>query len=340
MWGGSYFRRLRAGFAFERADGSIFRMSETPLLSTLARTRDQLPEGLQRIASLIMDNPAAAAAMTIGELASRTDTSPATVNRFAHAVGCAGYPELRVAIATESGRSTQASWAKDIGGELKPDDSLERVAYTIAAADTRAIEETLQRLDLPALAAITAAIVAARRVDLFGIGGSSMSADELRFRLQRIGVRAWVWQEAHAGLTAAALHGPDDVLIVASYSGRTQEAIDVISEAQRHGSTTVVITNFADSPLARLADLVLTTAVHETTFRSEALAAQHSQLFLIDLIFVTVAQQTYERSSAAFERTAQAVAGRLVPPTGRGGRAGQRKSRPRQATTPSEEPGD
>lgn len=52
---------------------------------------------------------------------------------------------------------------------------------------------------------------------------------------------------------------------------------------------------------------MLTTASRETTFRLGGLAAVHSQLFVLDAVYVAVAQRTYERTSEAFERTVRAL---------------------------------
>ncbi len=52
---------------------------------------------------------------------------------------------------------------------------------------------------------------------------------------------------------------------------------------------------------------MLTTASRETTWRLGGLAAVHSQLFVLDAVYVAVAQLTYERTNEAFERTISAV---------------------------------
>ena len=67
------------------------------------------------------------------------------------------------------------------------------------------------------------------------------------------------------------------------------------------------------SPLAETADVVFTTSVHETTFRLAALSALHSALLVLDLIYVAVAQRTYERTAEALELTVRAVDAHRVP---------------------------
>lgn len=290
-------------------------MSTSPSPGLLGRLPGLVPEltdGRRRIAELILADPPAAAAATISELAQRTGTSPATVNRFCHALGLSGYADLRVAIATDAGRAERASWLMDVGGEIGPRDPLDQLVRAIAAADTRAIQETAERIDPGILDKLARAITRARRVEMFGIGGSAVAGDELRFRLHRIGIPTWAWCEVQEALTSVALLGRRDVLVAVSYSGRTRETVEVLQAAARRGVTTAVVTNFPHSPLARLADLVLITAVQETTFRSAALAARHSQLFVVDLVYAAVAQRMYDKALDAYDLTGRAVAGHLV----------------------------
>jgi len=266
-----------------------------------------LPDALQRVAEQILDDPAEAAQASIVDLAERAGTSTATITRFCRVLGFRGYAALRVALAAEIGRQEQARWATDIDREIEPGDPLDRVLDVIASADSRAIQETAAGLDLDKVAQVADAIATAGRVELFGLGSSGTAAREMAFRLERIRIPVWYREDAHKALTNAALLGPGDVAIALSHGGRTREVIEVLAEAASQGALTVAVTSFERSPLGEAADITLTTAVHETTFRVAALSALHSQLVALDLIYVAVAQRTYERTTEAFEVTARAV---------------------------------
>ncbi|MGW5163414.1 hypothetical protein ACWEPN_48725 [Nonomuraea wenchangensis] len=69
----------------------------------------------------------------------------------------------------------------------------------------------------------------------------------------------------------------------------------------------VALTSFPRSPLADAAELVLTTSARETTFQPESLAAKHSQLVVLGLVYVLIAQRTFDRTTEAFDLTVQAV---------------------------------
>lgn len=281
--------------------------------SVLARLRAKLPEftgALRRVAEQVLTDPAGASRATIVELAERSHTSPATITRFCRAVGFEGYADLRLAIAGETGRAARsAGWVVDIGREIEPGDPLERVLGQIMAADTRAMQDTAAMTDLVEVERAADAIAAADRVDIYGASGSALVGAEMQFSLHRIGIAAWSWPDVHNGLASAALLRAGDVALGISHSGQTRETIEMVAEAGSRGATTVALTSFPRSPLADVADVVLTTATQATTFRPDSLSARHPQLVVLDLLYIAVAQRTHERAHAAFQRTAQAVAG-------------------------------
>jgi DNA-binding MurR/RpiR family transcriptional regulator len=293
--------------------------------SASVRIRAVLPTlqpSLRRVAEHIVDDPAHAAGLTVSELAQACDTSEATVIRFSKAVGYAGYPQLRLALAAEAGRAESSG--RLVSTDIDPDDDLAQVVEKIAWADARAVEETASQLDVAVLAKVVDTLVAARRIDIYGVGASGFVAADFQQKLYRIGRVAFAWPDTHSALTSAALLGPDDVAVAISHSGATVDTIDALAEARAHGAATVAVTNVVGSPIAAVADHVLTTAARETTLRSGATASRLAQLTVVDCVFVGVAQRTYRETVAALERTRDAVSSR---------RAARRPSR-RRTTLP------
>jgi DNA-binding MurR/RpiR family transcriptional regulator len=298
------------------------------LLGRLRIEGPTMPGALARIAETILADPETAAHASIVDLAELTGTSTATVTRFSRTLGFKGYANLRVAIATETGRAEQARWETDISGDIAPDDALDGVLKVIAAADMRAIQATAAGLDTADVEKVAAAIATAGRVEIFGLGSSGTAGREMAFRLERIRVPVWYRSDTHSALTNAALLGPGDVALGLSHSGRTREVIEMLGEAADHGALTVAVTSFGRSPLAESADVVFTTSVHETTFRVAALSALHSLLLVLDLIYVAVAQRTYERTTEAFELTVRAVDAHRLPDAAGSQRRRSRKDKP------------
>ncbi|MGH3369781.1 MAG: MurR/RpiR family transcriptional regulator, partial [Nocardioidaceae bacterium] len=190
------------------------------------------------------------------------------------------------------------------------------VVGKVAFADERAVRETAQQLDLDALAKVVAAVVKAPRVDIYGSGASAFVALDLQQKLHRIRRVAFAWSDVHVALTSAALLGDGDVAVGISHTGTTAEVVEALEEAAKHGATTVAVTNFPRSPLAKTADLVLTTAARETTYRSGAMSSRIAQLMVVDCVFIGVAQQVLPDARKALETTYSAVRGHHLKPGG------------------------
>jgi DNA-binding MurR/RpiR family transcriptional regulator len=172
------------------------------------------------------------------------------------------------------------------------------------------VEETGAQLDTEALGAVVDVIVKARRIDVYGVGASALVALDLEHKLHRIGQAVHAWPDSVSAVTSAALLQSGDVAIGISHTGTTPGPIDGLAEARRQHATTIAITNFPASPIGQVADIVLTTAVRETTFRSGELASRISALTVVDCLFVAIAQRNYKQTLQVLERSYSAVAAR------------------------------
>ncbi|GHH81272.1 transcriptional regulator [Streptomyces sulfonofaciens] len=283
-------------------------MAKGGLIPRLRALRPELSGASARVADRLLADPAGAAAMTIQELAAAAHTSAATVTRVCRRAGLDGYAELRISLATESGREAGGAWRADLGEDIDVADPLERVLAVIAARDAAAIHDTVTGLDTATLEAACDALAGARRVDLYGVGGSAIVATELQLRLHRIGCAAWAWAEVHSALTSASQLGPRDVAVGISHTGETAETCRPLAVAGARGATTIALTNASGSTLARTAGTVLTTSVRTVSLRPDFLAARHSQLIVLDALYLGVAQRSYGRTVAALEATAATIA--------------------------------
>jgi DNA-binding MurR/RpiR family transcriptional regulator len=276
-------------------------------LDSVRAARTGLTGSLRQIADFVLSEPAVAARLTITELAERTGTSQGTVTRFCRACGLKGFAELRVAMAEEVGRAGAQRWSDDIGREIGPEDSTEQVLKVLVATNAQALSRTADQLDMSAVDDVVAKLVAARQCHFFGVGTSSVSADELRRRLQRIAIPCWSSGDVHTGIVAATLATPDDVFVGISASGRVVETIEVLRTAHTHGATTVAITGGSDSPLTETADYVLTTATQSPTEPAGALADRHAQFLILDILYTRIAQVTHPRTLPHLVSTAEAL---------------------------------
>ncbi|PFG43844.1 RpiR family transcriptional regulator [Isoptericola jiangsuensis] len=277
----------------------------------LVRLRQMLPNlrpAEARIAETVLDDPTAVVGATIAELAGRAGASQASVVRFCRTVGYTGYPGFRIDLArTTSRRAAEHERSGVAQGEIGRSDDVAEVVSKIAFHEARTIESTARAIDLDALEEAVRAVAGADRVDVYGVGASGLTAQDLAQKLSRIGIACVAPVDSHQQLQSAALLAPGSVAIGVSHTGRTVEVHQSLTLARARGATTVAVTGFPSSPLADTADVVLATSVRETQFRTGALASRIAQLAVVDFLFVNVAQRRFDATTEALRLTYDAV---------------------------------
>ena len=281
----------------------------------IADRRRAMPTAMSKIADVVTEHPAAPVELTITELADRAGTSPATVTRFCRALGFDGYTQFRVGVASEIGRGdAHESWHADMGEEFGSEDEPSKVLQTLLALHVENLQNTANRLDLDDVLRVADAITSSTHVDIYGVGGSGIIAREVQGRLYRIGVNAHAWSDVHEGLTSAVMQNSRSVAIGISSTGRTEETVQMLSQARATGAFTVAITHDVESWLANIADVSLATAEPVRYLRPDDLSVKHSQLLVLDLLYLLVAQQMFSVASTHLAASAMAVSAHRRPP--------------------------
>lgn len=285
--------------------------------TVLVRIRSVIPAlrpSERAVAELVLSDPSRAATMSIADLAGQSGTSTTSVVRFYKKVGYRGYSDLRLDLARETARESLVhNVPAAVYEDVNTNDSLQDIVSKIAFNETMSIADTAQVLDVDRLAAAVDAVAGSRKIDIFGVGAGGLVGQDLQQKLHRIGLVSFSWWDVHAALASAALLGRDGVAVAISHSGTTVDTVDFTLAAKAAGAVTVAITNHADSPLGRAADVVLSTAARETPFRSGAMGSRIAQMMVVDCLFVGVAQRSHDASVPALQKTHAAVQGRKLP---------------------------
>ncbi|WP_299535442.1 MurR/RpiR family transcriptional regulator [uncultured Streptomyces sp.] len=269
-----------------------------------------MTRSMQLVAEAVAGDPAGCAALTVTGLAERTGTSEATVVRTARLLGYPGYRDLRLALAglaahQESGR------APVVTADISVDDPIADVVTKLALDEQQTLADTAAGLDTAQLAAVVAAAATARRIDVYGVGASSLVGQDLAQKLLRIGLIAHAHSDPHLAVTNAVQLRAGDMAIAVTHSGSTSDVIEPLRVAFDHGATTVAITGRPDSAVTQYADHVLTTATsRESELRPAAMSSRTSQLLVVDCLFIGVAQLTYETAAPALSASYEALAHR------------------------------
>ncbi|MCA1223979.1 MurR/RpiR family transcriptional regulator, partial [Streptomyces sp. 8L] len=278
-----------------------------------------MTRSMQLVAEAVAGDPAGCAALTVTGLAELTGTSEATVVRTSRLLGYPGYRDLRLALAGLAAQQ-QSGRSPAVTADIAVDDSIADVVAKLAYDEQQTLADTAASLDTAQLGAVVSAAVAARRIDIYGVGASSLVGMDLAQKLLRIGLIAHAHTDPHLAVTNAVQLRSGDVAIAITHSGSTGDVIEPLRVAFDRGATTVAITGRPDSPVTQYADHVLTTSTaRESELRPAAMSSRTSQLLVVDCLFIGVAQRTYETAAPALSASYEALAHRHSPRGPRGG---------------------
>jgi RpiR family transcriptional regulator, repressor of rpiB and als operon len=228
--------------------------------------------------------------------------SEAMIVKITKKIGFAGFKDFRTGIVDYNRLPTA-----ELHQELSPDDTGAEIAQKVFRTSIHALEETLSILDPEAFEKAADLIFTARQRDFYGIGGSAQIARDVSHKFLRIGVRTSVFDDAHMMLMSAALLGEGDVAVAFSHSGTTTAVIEPLELARRRGARTIALTNYATSPLASMADVVLCSTAQGSPLLGENAAARIAQLIIFDAVFVAVAQRDLKAAERNLSATRDAV---------------------------------
>ncbi|MFM2351229.1 MAG: hypothetical protein RIR04_2195 [Pseudomonadota bacterium] len=241
-------------------------------------------------------------ATPLREIALKSAVSEAMVVKVAKKLGFEGFRDFRQGL-IDYYRSDTAGLHAEIGEA----DTAGEIVQKVFRTAMQALEETFAILDLQAFDRAADYLARAKQRDFYGLGGSAQIARDVSHKFLRIGIRTSVFDDAHMMMMSAALLGPDDVAIAFSHSGSTAAVLEAAEMARRNGARTIAVTNYPESPLAKMVDVVLCSTAQNSPLLGENATARIAQLNLLDALFVAVAQRDRKAADANLNRTMRAV---------------------------------
>ena len=232
---------------------TYFRGRDRP--SALLRSElGRLPGAERRVAEVLLARAGEAIHHSVGELAGRAETSPATVVRLSRRLGYEGFAALKIALAQEAGATNPFGLPRTGVDPSAP------LAQQVMAADAQSLQGAAAALDRDAFARCQTAIDQAGEVLFAGVGSSAALAALAAFRFSALGVRATAVPDVLSQHLRAGTLGPGDACIAISHTGESRDTIEAVATAREAGAMTAGITSFAGSPLTAAVDIALVCA--------------------------------------------------------------------------------
>lgn len=243
----------------------------------------------QKIASYILEFPEKVVNMTAKELASACGTVPSAINRMCKSIGIEGFAKLKISLATAIGNECY-----DNNIPFDKADNPKIIFNKVFNSGINTLKSTYQMIDFSKIDEISKKIVSSQRIFIFGVGTSSVVADDAAYRFSQLGIQAYAYTDILQMNVMANNMKKGDVAFGISHSGRTKVVVDAMRSAKQAGATTIALTSFTKSLLYTESDYSISVYADEKNYPVEAVSARIAHMCVIDALILTIASLNYE----------------------------------------------
>ncbi|MDH2923874.1 RpiR family transcriptional regulator [Nicoletella semolina] len=280
--------------------------SQGKILDTIGALENSLTKTEKKIANAILSRPNLLGQCSLSEVASQIGVGEATFIRFCRTLGFKGYADFKLDLAIELATQQKES-GELLDTDVSETDSPNEIAMKLQTMLMNVITETINLLDFDELEKVVEQLCQAKRIFLFGVGSSGLTAEEVKHKLMRIGLQADAVTNNHFMYMQAALLQAGDVVMGISHSGYSEETTKALGIAKKSGATTIAITHNLRSPITEVADYVLINGNRQGYMQGDSIGTKMAQLFVLDLIYTLLVKAEPEKAVQQKQKTLNVI---------------------------------
>ena len=258
-------------------------MSTNSLLQRILQEHDRMGPAEQRLGDFVKAHPGQVIHMSMARLSQECDVSDPTVMRFCRRFGFEGYQDFKLNLAQSLVPSAPFAYE-----QIVPGDSIENIVRKTARNSLNAIQRALEDLLPQQIEEGARLLQEASWIGIYATGISEVTAIDAEHKFQRLGMRC----AAVIGRKKQWLHAeasrPNEVALIFSQSGHTKQMIE-LAIAARSGGARVVSITAAESPLARVSDVLIAVTPYDRTELLTPLASRLNHHLVINMLVTSIA---------------------------------------------------
>jgi len=243
----------------------------------------------KRVATFIKNYPEEVIKLPINVLAEKVGVSVSTIIRLCRRIGINGYTDLKIDITRDLTLNYKKTYS-----EINSNDSIPLLLNKVKQLFSQTISNTFKILSVSALKEAYLNIINSNSVLIIGAGGTAALAKLLNHKLLKLEINSQ-WSDDFSLIPLLINKiGKNDVLFVLSHSGSTNLVYDAVIMAKEKGCKIIILTNYLQSPMAKMSDIILATGIDEEPLGSEGVTTRIAQISIIEVLCLLIALKKQE----------------------------------------------
>lgn len=266
----------------------------TGLLVKMRQVKDLSPSE-RHIVDYIFSNIQDVSNMGIVELGDKTFTSTTTVKRLCHKLGIDSYTDFRLALSSEIAGYMRLSILEGAQSPIERYDTVFDIINKVSDQNAKSIIDTSSLNSPDTLSEIIGLMGAAKQIDFYGVGPSNVVAVDAQIKCMRLGIPSTAYGDRVSMIINARNSHEGTLAFLISYTGETDDIIEVANQLEVNNVTTVSLTSLRDCRLSEVCTFQLYVQASESWDRLGGMSSRISTLNLIDILFTALINTDYER---------------------------------------------
>ncbi len=272
----------------------------------ITRNYPRLRPSEQKVAEYFLNKSIKVEDLKLAYLEREIGVSQPTIVRFVKKLGYESFKQFQAdLIRMEVGEQVRTTEGF-LGYKIAKEDSLEEIPGKLMSASIKQLEETLKCMDLKQYKKAVNAIKEAAIISLFSVENSHAVTKDLYTKLSYIGKRCLLAEDYYLQNIQAQNLTKTDVAIAISYSGYSEDVVEILKIARKRGATTIVITNVQDSKVCEDAEIVLYASDEQFLYGS-TIFSRLSQIAIVDMLYVGVLNSDYDTYAGILARNSKSI---------------------------------
>lgn len=264
------------------------------ILIQMAEVKDLSPSE-RHVVDYILDHYHDACNMGIVELGEKTFTSTTTVKRLCRKLGVESYTDFRVMLSAAQDNYMRREDLR--GGDQEPVsrcDTVAEVLEKVSKQNAASILDTCSILDPAVFEKVVELMARAKRIDFYGVGPSHMVAEDAQIKCMRLKIPSAAFSDRVSMLTNAQAHTEGALAFLISYTGETDDIVELSRVLRKHRVPTVAITSSGGNTLSKNCQYNLYVDASESWDRLGGMSSRISTLNVIDALFTALLNTSYD----------------------------------------------
>jgi len=239
----------------------------------------------RRLSDFVMNNPEETIHLTIEKLAEKSDSSYATISRFCKKLGFNGFKDFKSRLIHDVLQNRHSDYSPD-QFSIAPGTDTSEICDLIFDFSTKVLEESIAMVDTSIVDQVVSVFIHANKIIFVGVGTSGISARYAFSKFFRLGFNCDIELDIVINTMKCSLLSEKDVLFAISSSGRSRKVVESAKIAKEKGAIVISLSDFAISPLSKVADINLyTTPRNANLYKDIEVPLFIGQIAIIDLLF-------------------------------------------------------